>query len=379
MRIETTARNAEMPELLALLERQHETKYDVVVPSTHLTFMDGWANIAEGRTIFDEEGAGLGHVRLQPTAGFDNDLAQALGIPTRYLRRMREEAVGLLDENVNHWIGESDRNWFVRAFAEIGGATGIARAFLSDRYQVIDHLDAVIAVLSGLREAGIDSDGLRLSGDLSENRLRLKMVAPEITTGCVGFLGGREGGYRNPTGEDGPRVISAGLTMSNSETGSGAFNLAPYITVEICSNGMTRTQDAMRKIHLGAQMGEGQIEWSAKTKRANVELIQAQAADAVASWLTVDYLDQVADELGEKGSKILERPHEVVDKIGEDLGYTETERLSILDYFTRGGDVRAGGVVNAFTAFARDLDDPERAIEVEEQAFAILDRAAARA
>jgi hypothetical protein len=164
--------------------------------------------------------------------------------------------------------------------------------------------------------------------------------------------------------------------MSNSETGGGAFSLVPHITVVVCTNGMTRTAEAMKRVHLGGQMGEGQIDWSARTRRANLDLIQGQAADAVLLWLSEDYLEGVADELDEAGSRMLDRPHEVVDKIGEDLGYTETERLAVLDYFTRGGDTSSGGVVNAFTAFARDLDDPERAIEVEEQAFEIL--AAAR-
>jgi hypothetical protein len=367
-----TARNAGLNDLLPLLQRQHETKYDVVVPSTHLAFDQGRFRIADGRAVVDEDGVGLGVVGLTPTAGADSQLANALGIPLRYYRRMAEEgATELLDENVNHWIEASERNWFVRGFLETGASDGIARAFLSDRYQVIDHLDAVTSVLEGVRSAGISPETLRLTGDLTETRLRLKITAPEITAAAPRFLER----YR-PDGGTGSPLISAGVVMSNSETGGGAFSLVPHITVVVCTNGMTRTQEAMKRVHLGGQMGEGQIDWSARTRRANLDLIQGQAADAVLLWLSEDYLEGVADELDEAGSRMLDRPHEVVDKIGEDLGYTETERLAVLDYFTRGGDTSSGGVVNAFTAFARDLDDPERAIEVEEQAFEIL--AAAR-
>jgi hypothetical protein len=373
------ARNAELNDLIPLLERQHETKYDVVVPSTHLSFEGGHLRIVDGTTTLDVDGVGFGDVTLSPTAGTDNQIAQTLGIPGRYYKRMLEDGelgMALLDENVNHWIEQSNRNWFVRGFLETGVTHGIARAFLSDRDQVIDHLDAVTAVLEGVRHAGIEPSTLRLSGDLTENRLRLKIDAPEVRALAPEFLARYRPSNGAPNYFGPPEAISAGIVMSNSETGGGAFSLAPQITILVCSNGMTRTADAVRRVHLGGRMGEGQIEWSANTQRANLNLIQGQAADAVTAWLSEDYLVGVAAELDEQGSKLLDRPHEVVDSIGEDLGYTETERLGVLDYFTRGGDTSSGGVVNAFTAFARDLEDPERAIEIEEEAFTILARAA---
>lgn len=372
-----TARNASLNDLIPLLEQQHINKYDAVVPSTHMTYADGRMNVEQGTTLLTEDGVSLTDVELAPTEKAESGLASALGIPTRYLRRMREEGqIELLDHNVNVWLAEP-KNWFIRGFVEPGKQTGIARAFLSDRYQVIDHLDAVTSVLDGIRQAGVDPSTLRLSGDLSESKLRLKITAPEITAAAPGFLRS----YRNPSGGnapegDGPKLISAGVVVNNSETGGGAYGLAPHITIEVCKNGMTRTVDAMRRVHLGARMGEGQIQWSQDTKRANLELIRGQASDAVTTWLSEDYLQTVVAELEDQGTKILDRPHEVVDRLGEDMGYSETERLAVLDYFTRGGDTSSGGVVNAFTAFARDLDDPERAIEIEEQAFDILAAAA---
>lgn len=373
--LQTQARNVSLDEIMPMLSRQHETKYDVVVPSTHLSYdSDGVVSVMDGAVDFDETGVTTTTAFLDPTREFEDQVGERLDIPPRYIRKMRDEGqVRLLAQNVNTYMRLSERNWLVRGFREPKADTrGIARAFLSDRYQMVDHIDAVTATLDGIVAAGIDPGTLEVSGDLSPKRLRINVVAPEITALAPDFLRG----YRNPTtGEGGNPVISAGLGLNNSETGMGAFQIAPRIRIEVCKNGMTRVVDALRKVHLGGQMEAGKITWSADTQRANITLIREQAKDAVMAFLSTEYLATVAAELDEKGSKLLDRPHEVVEGIGKRLGYNEDERASILDLFTRGGDTRAGGVVNAFTAYARDVDDPERAMTIEEEAFAILDLA----
>lgn len=373
--LQTQARNVSLDEIMPMLSRQHETKYDVVVPSTHLSYdNDGVVSVMDGAVDFDETGVTTTTAFLDPTREFEDQVGERLDIPPRYIRKMRDEGqVRLLAQNVNTYMRLSERNWLVRGFREPKADTrGIARAFLSDRYQMVDHIDAVTATLDGIVAAGIDPGTLEVSGDLSPKRLRINVVAPEITALAPDFLRG----YRNPTtGEGGNPVISAGLGLNNSETGMGAFQIAPRIRIEVCKNGMTRVVDALRKVHLGGQMEAGKITWSADTQRANITLIREQAKDAVMAFLSTEYLATVAAELDEKGSKLLDRPHEVVEGIGKRLGYNEDERASILDLFTRGGDTRAGGVVNAFTAYARDVDDPERAMTIEEEAFAILDLA----
>ena len=54
----------------------------------------------------------------------------------------------------------------------------MARAFLSDSYKVIDNLDALMATLDGIRQAGTEVvfDGL----DLTERRLYARVVAPGV-------------------------------------------------------------------------------------------------------------------------------------------------------------------------------------------------------
>jgi len=65
-----------------------------------------------------------------------------LGIPAGYLRRMREQQPALLDANINTWLSEApQRRFLVRTLRGEDGGPGIARAFLSDSYRIVDNLD----------------------------------------------------------------------------------------------------------------------------------------------------------------------------------------------------------------------------------------------
>lgn len=369
-------RNARLDDMLAVLNNQHALKYDVVVPSTHLRYELGDLEIMEGATQITDLGVDLIPAYLAPTRQFEDQLAERLDIPIRYLRKMRAEGdldARLLDVNVNYWMGKAERNYFIRGFRGLEpGDVGVARSILSDRYQVIDHLDALFAVLDGIGDTGVRAQVT--SADLSERKMRVKVEAPEITAAAPRFLER----YRPPNGGfmANPELISAGLVITNSETGGAAFQIAPQITILVCRNGMTRTTDAMRRVHLGGKMEEGVIEWSMETKRHEIDLIRSQAKDAVNTFLSSDFLSRVAAQLDQLGEKMLSRPLEVVDEVGKKLRYSEEERQAILNLFVTSGDVRASGVVQSFTAFARDVEDPDRAAQIEEEAFQILEMAA---
>ena len=68
----------------------------------------------------------------------------------------------------------------------------MARAVLSDRYKVIDNLDILTAVLTAVRQSGVD---VQIAGaDLSERRMYLDVHAPAVAALAPVLLGG----YRNP-------------------------------------------------------------------------------------------------------------------------------------------------------------------------------------
>ena len=85
----------------------------------------------------------------------DQGIADKLGIPAAYLRRMRESRPGLYDANVNGWLDGTTGAFLVRCLRDQDGGTGVARAWLSDSYKVIDNLDVLTAALDGIRAPGI--------------------------------------------------------------------------------------------------------------------------------------------------------------------------------------------------------------------------------
>ena len=128
-----TARSVDLGELATRLQIQHTARQDVVAPARRLR-MDGGRLIAElptGDPIVSTAGISSS-MALRPTDLGLGDIADKLGIPVAYLRRMRVEgATELLDHNVNEWLArQDDRRYLVRGLVGDDGA-GLLRALLS--------------------------------------------------------------------------------------------------------------------------------------------------------------------------------------------------------------------------------------------------------
>lgn len=391
--IQTIARNASLEELHQLLSVQHEAKHDAIVPARKLHYNGGYL-VAAGMGMDGPAGsAGI----FRPTEIFDAHIASALEIPLPYVRRMRKERVDMLDANVNGWLHRDDRKFFLRTFLDtderdtLSPVGGIARGLLSDRYRRVDNLDTITAVLAGIRELGVDA---RVSScHLTDRRMQVRIVAPDIAVHAGALLTG----YRDPFGEGALReqrrrqwsertgididafgdspVVFAGFVVTNSEVGEGAACIWPQITVLSCLNGQTFAKDVLRNVHLGARLDEGVVDWSPVTQQKNLELIQAMTTDAVKTFLDSAYAERKITEITEKASVTITNPNETVTLVGQQLRFTEETIAGIFNHFIRGGQVTAGGVMQAVTSYAQEIEDPDAAWELELQALNALDAA----
>jgi len=379
----TSLRNANLQDLAETLKEQAESRFDVVAHSGNLSFRDGNLVVQGADAILTEDGVTSVETTLRPTDIFDAGISQRLDIPRKYLRKMRDlgasglaadepdaSIAGLLDANVNTWLARSSKQWFVRGFKSDGSDEGIARAFLSDRFNVIDNYDVLLAVLGGVKDAGLEVE--IATCDLTERRMRVRITAPEIMALAPTLLGNYRSPFTGETGADNP-VVFAGLDIGNSETGGGAFTITPVITALVCKNGMTITKEALRKVHLGSKMDEGVIRWSEQTKEANVDLVKAQTADAVRTFLDVDYVSAKISEMEAKSTCEVPEPTKVIEKVAKEFSFTDEEAEGILGHFIRGGDVTSGGVMHAITSFAQVVADPDRAQDMESVALDALD------
>lgn len=377
MDIQTTARNADLGALVEMLRCQADVRYDVVAPAGRLRYENGNLLIVGGAVEITDEGVSTVSTELAPTAVFEDGIAEKLGIPRRYLHRLRDEAApDLLDHNVNEWLERDERQFLVRGFrTDDPGETGIARAFLSDHFQALDNLDVLFGALDGVRKAGVEVQ--IKSANLTERQMRVNVTCPEIAVHAGELLRN----YRSPfnperTGRDYPMVWS-GFTIGNSETGGGAYSLTPRIEFEVCTNGMTVMRDVSRRTHIGGQLEEGVVRWSEETQRKNLDLVVSQTADAVATFLDADYVRGVLEGMADKAASPVEAPLPLIESVGRQLGFTKGEQESILSHFISGGDTTAGGILQAVTATAQIVENPDRAAALEDSALSALELAAA--
>ncbi|MFP4082451.1 MAG: hypothetical protein ACLFVG_06795, partial [Candidatus Aminicenantes bacterium] len=106
------------------LERQKPLKWDKRINSSQIEMIP-----FEDHIRFQLQGQEAFPI-LKPC---HNQIADKLEIPLKYYQKMETEAPELLVKNVNTWLKKKEKDFFIR------GLGNSIRAFLSDRYRVIDH------------------------------------------------------------------------------------------------------------------------------------------------------------------------------------------------------------------------------------------------
>jgi hypothetical protein len=323
------------------LQRQLATKEDFVADTRRMQFSSSKAvpsaPVLTQLTLDDARPDGLGVFPV--TAYAHGQVADRLGIPKRYYDRLRDEAPVLLDTNVNHWFQNEPEKRLVRTL------DGRARAFLSNRYHRIDNYEiaeVVLPILGGVPDMKI------ASCELTEARMYIKATFPRI-----------QGEVKKGD------TLQAGLVLTNSEVGAGAFSIAPFTVRLICANGMTHTGFGQRRTHLGSQLDEGVI-FGPDTLRAVDAAFKLEVRDIVKQVANQQAFDQLVDSLRHLTEfKVAGSPPDVVEKLAQRHGLTDTERDGVLWHLIDGGDLSGWGYCNAVTRAANDVEDYDRASDLE--------------
>jgi hypothetical protein len=397
-----TTRNATLADMVAILRSQRARRLDVVAPAAAIHAHEGNLVISGAVQHMTADGVTSAAGTYRPTKVADEGVAAKLGINLAYLRRLREQRLDLWDANVNGWLHgndlagypSDDRAFLVRLFQADGDGLGVARAVLSDSYKVIDNLDALMATLDGIRQAGteVEFDGL----DVTERRLYARVVAPQVRAYAPALLSG----YRSPFGgqvyipgrtwtpeqaraaaaregrgyEPGAEpVLFAGFVITNSEVGDGAWSITPRIVAEICGNGLQITADVARAVHLGSKHEEGVVRYTADTLEKELALITARARDAVATFLSSQYLEAKVSDIARKAGVPVRHPEDTVRHVAKAAKFSDETADAILAHFIRGGQLTAGGVMQAVTSVAQTIDDADTAHDLEAQALRVMD------
>jgi hypothetical protein len=375
-------KNLSLQEIVQALQTQTLLKQDFVVPSKYLR-MDNNNLIVINEEKLDslsklllDTGIAVSEwdvekIELAVLDCCHTQIGQRLDIPKKYYDKMLGNTMAqhILDYNVTSWFRlRNENNFLLRTFIDKEQKTGIARAILSDRYNVLDNYDVMLATLDAIRESGINVQ--IESGDITDTKFYMRFVCPDIEMDAPDILKN----YRVPDGSTGGNGIISGFVISNSETGNGKFSISPRAVVLACRNGMIFKNDAFQKTHLGSKMEEyTTIDWSEETRQKNYELVCSQVKDAIKYYASEEYLGAKIHELIEKGNKELNHPIETIKNVSKHLSISEEKESSILNYFIKSGDTNAFGVTQALTYFAQHNASPEERYEIESESVMILD------
>jgi len=242
---------------------------------------------------------------------------------------MASQIPELLVENVNCWLEMDNRSFFIR------GLSDSVRAFLSERYRVIDHLDVLYCALNELQAHEAEIEDCYLS----EKEMDIKIRSEKLKD----FIRDRND------------LVIGGLLITNSETGHKALRVEPRIFRVVCNNGMvvedfvTRKTFATRKIHLGDDLADEEI-----------YLFIRRSINAI-----FQRFGEIVNVLRESTEIKVKSPQTVINNVVEHYRLTEKQKENILIAFGAEPEPDKYGIANAITRAAQFEDDWEKKIELE--------------
>lgn len=326
-------------DLVREIERQATAKRDFVSDTRLLDFLpDGRLVLPVGQEMEDFGITDLAH----------RQIAERLKIPAAYYDRMRNEAPELLASNVNTWFGQNPERRMVRTL------DGNVRAFLSDRYRVLDNYDlaeAVLPIISGM-------DAKIVSCEITDTKLYLKVLNEGLQADIkVGDM------------------VQAGMIISNSEVGRGSVSVEPLIYRLVCKNGLIASDFSLKKYHVGRAADEGNAYeiFRDETLQADDRAFMLKVQDVVRTAVDELKFGLIVQRMRETTeAQIKGDPVKAVEVVSNKLGLNGDERGGMLRHLIQGGDLSQWGVVNAVTRLAQDVDDYDRAIELERMGGKLL-------
>ncbi len=322
-------RRASLEELVARLETIKADAKDYVVPVPKLEV--GSVLDSRPRLMLRNEGNDSFPTSFPMTRHAETQVCEWLGIPHRYYDAMCEAGLwSLAAANLAKWIPtKGTEKRLVRT------AEGRVRAVLSDRYRPLDNYDVVVTALEVAQQT---PHGAKVQYcHLTEQQMAVDLVVPALAEEV------RAGDLLIP-----------GIRVSNSEVGSAALRVEPYVYRKICKNGMVGPQSLYRA-HLGARLTEGEQFYSPETLRATDAAVFSQVRDYVRAGLDGTILAQFVGQLRAAAGIRVEDPIRAVDSVSASLAASKAEKAAILSAFIGEADPTLYGLAQAITRQAQEI------------------------
>lgn len=323
------------------IQRQQDVKRDFMIPANKINAFVNNNNLELGFPIKDNDTELF-------TAPLTNDGHIQLGsfcdIPKKYYDLMLPHPE-LLATNVQHWLCKNNEKRMVRTL------DGKVRAVLSDKYRRLDNFDLAQNVLPMLLEAQATIE----SCEITDRKLYIKAITHKVQAEVK-------------TGD----IVSAGIIISNSETGYGSLSIKPLVYRLVCKNGAIADDFAMRKYHAGKSDEMSQIEFSNDTLRAVDKAFWLKVRDLVKFSLDAVTFEKIVESMRESTERKIAVPEKAIELISKKFAFNQTETSDVLSHLIQGGDLSSWGLGNAVTRMAQDSPSYDRSTELESIGYQIM-------
>jgi len=368
-----------LTDLVGELERQKESKFDFVADTRGIAVAE-----REGKLFLipkeDRATEWIPALGLPIRPGALDQMGEKCDpqIPIKFLRELSGRRSRRAAELLNNLIEDAPARRFIRCL------DGSVRAFLSDRYRVLDNYDLAFAALDAVRQAG----GEVIEASLSETHMRIKFTSRQIWDAVdvrrqdnrgswyAGGLGNQ--GYLSRvsarSGGDlpgGPGTVHPLVTLSNSETGHGGLSVRIGLLQAICFN-LATVEEVVGKIHLGERLSVGVF--TEETVTAESKAIYLKARDTIKGAFDPLAFKRMVDLAKEAQAQEIHAPAAAVENVAKAASLPEKAKDALLAYFVRDYDLTRYGLAQAVARLAQDEEDGESGAGLEDLAGKILRR-----
>lgn len=317
--------------------------------------------VADTRRIsFDEDSTDTllvdnGH--NEPTAFklTDRALSQMstdLKIPKKYFDRMRTDAPDLFRSNAHHWLYQEPARRMIRGYDNDNGhLTG--RAWLSDRYRRLDHIEIAKTLLPEFESIGTPVEFHNAA--VTEDRMYLRATFPQMLAEIK-------------VGEP----VRWGVEIRNSEVGAGMFAINSFVLTLSCLNGMVAYKELSAR-HVGRRLDDEDI-FAEETLKADDTAFWLAARDTLkASINETRFEEAVATMTAAANSEPVVRPIKASEQLAQRFTLSEEERDAVLVSLVSGGDLTQWGMLSAVTQAAQTRESFDRRVEMEELGWEVAE------
>lgn len=195
-------------------------------------------------------------------------LAERLELPAAWSRGWALDGKPWQKTAIADVLQASIANTATRQRVLVRSVGGEVRAVMSDQYRRLSSPD----ILRAFHDAAVDVGAVPVKATVTDLNWAFDLMIPRSLALDLG-----------PHGQE---FVTAGLTIRNSDFGSGALSLAFRILRLACINGAV-TNSVMREVHLGARLPED-IVMSDETFRLDTRATASAIGDAVRGLLSTE-------------------------------------------------------------------------------------------